>query len=279
MRRRAGDGEEVRGGGEGRRIGRRLELTAAVFRNERTNYRVPSNDPALPAATQVLDGRARVDGIALGASGNITPAWTIFANYTYLDGKVRQSISNRDLAAGLRDPQAGADLHPDARPFGEPLHHLQAAVRAGGRLRPHLRRRLRAERADADRGEGGLTRYIAPTTTSSTAPISPTASAAEITAQVNVQNLTDKRYLTGVRNNGWAAPGDRRQAVLQPVRELLGASEPASGERLPGEGRYSWGSLCEERCAPSRGPSTWTPASAGEALYPFAQSRLGSASC
>ena len=27
---------------------RRLELTAAVFRNERTNYRVPSNDPALP---------------------------------------------------------------------------------------------------------------------------------------------------------------------------------------------------------------------------------------
>ena len=35
---------------------RRLELTAALFRNERTNYRVPSNDPALPASLQVLDG-------------------------------------------------------------------------------------------------------------------------------------------------------------------------------------------------------------------------------
>ncbi|HEX8057623.1 MAG TPA: TonB-dependent receptor, partial [Novosphingobium sp.] len=92
-----------------------LQLTAAAFRNERTNFRVPSNDPALPAGLQVLDGKSRVDGIALGATGNITPAWTIFANYTYLNGRVRQSVSNACLKAAstacansatILDPQA-----------------------------------------------------------------------------------------------------------------------------------------------------------------------------
>ena len=47
----------------------------------------------------MLDGRSRVDGIALGASGNITPEWTIFANYTYLDSKVLQSVSDFCLAS------------------------------------------------------------------------------------------------------------------------------------------------------------------------------------
>ena len=43
----------------------RLQLTAAVFRNERTNFRVNSGDPTIPA--QQLDGASRVDGVALGA--------------------------------------------------------------------------------------------------------------------------------------------------------------------------------------------------------------------
>jgi len=35
-----------------------------------------------------------------------------------------------------------------------------------------------------------------------------------LTAQLNVQNFTDEKYFTGIRNNGWATPGDRRSAVL-----------------------------------------------------------------
>jgi catecholate siderophore receptor len=45
-----------------------------------------------------------------------------------------------------------------------------------------------------------------------------------LTAQLNVQNVTDERYFTTIRNNvnatsgavtgGWAAPGDGRSAVL-----------------------------------------------------------------
>src|SRR5690606_5154212 len=94
---------------------RRLQLTAAAFRNERTDFRVASNDPILPTL-QVLDGHSRVDGITLGATGNITPAWSIFANYTYLDATILQSVSDFCLAnpgtacansSSLRDPQAG----------------------------------------------------------------------------------------------------------------------------------------------------------------------------
>ncbi len=200
-------------------FGRRLELTAAVFRNERTNYRVPSNDPALPVGLQVLDGRSRVDGIALGASGAITPAWTIFANYTYLDGKVLQSISNRDKAAGVLDPQAGAELvqtpeHSGSLfttyklPFGLEVGYgltYQGSFAtnvpvAGNRVQFHVDDYL-IHRA-----------YLAYTI------------AQRWTMQLNVQNFTDEKYVTGVRNNinattgnitgGWAVPGDRRQATL-----------------------------------------------------------------
>ncbi len=67
-----------------------------------------------------LDGHSRVDGIALGAVGRITPAWSVTANYTYLDGELIQSVSNYCLANPAQgtctntvaspDPLAGASL-------------------------------------------------------------------------------------------------------------------------------------------------------------------------
>jgi catecholate siderophore receptor len=98
LRRRARKARSYEIGVKANLFGNRLLATAAVFRNERSNFRTPSNDPSQPAALQVLDGRSRVDGIALGLSGNITPEWTIFANYTYLDSEVRQSVSDFCLA-------------------------------------------------------------------------------------------------------------------------------------------------------------------------------------
>ena len=197
----------------------RLELTAALFRNERSAYRVPSNDPTLPAALQVLDGKSRVDGVALGLSGTITPAWTIFANYTYLDSKVRQSISDFDSGRGIADPQAGSELIQTPRhsgslftsyrlPFGLELgygltYQGSFALNAPTVLQP---RQFRADdylihRAFLAYGLGN-----------------------GLTAQLNVQNFTNERYFTTIRNNvsattggvtgGWAAPGDRRSAVF-----------------------------------------------------------------
>ncbi|NJR77946.1 TonB-dependent receptor [Sphingomonas corticis] len=205
-------------------FGRRLEVTAAVFRNERTNFRVNSNDPALPTATQVLDGRSRVDGIALGLSGNVTPAWTIFANYTYLDGTVLQSVSDRCLAApgngtatnnpcgnsvAVPDPQRGTALLQTPEHSGSlfTTYKLPFGLEVGYGLTYQNDFALNAATLTAGQERAGEflihRAYLAYSFPNG------------LTAQVNVQNFTDERYFTGIRNaTGWATPGDRRQAVL-----------------------------------------------------------------
>jgi catecholate siderophore receptor len=83
-------------------------LTGAVFRTDRTNYLVASGDPAIPV--QQLDGRARVDGVQIGLAGSITHRWQLFANYAHLRSEVLQSVSDRVLAGGGIDAQAGNPL-------------------------------------------------------------------------------------------------------------------------------------------------------------------------
>ena len=199
-------------------FGRRLELTAAVFRNERTNFRVASNDPALPTASQVLDGRARVDGIALGASGNVTRAWTIFANYTYLDGEILQSISDRCIAnpstacgnsAANPDPQRGTYFVQTPKHSGSlfTTYKLPFGLEVGYGLTYQGSFALNAASLAAPtqyRSDDYLIHraYLA------------YSFAGGLTAQVNVQNFTNEKYFTAIRNNGWAAPGEARSAVL-----------------------------------------------------------------
>jgi catecholate siderophore receptor len=71
-----------------------LSLTAAISRNERTNYRVTDPGNRNPSGQQTLDGSARVDALILGVSGLITDDWSIFANYTFLDSEVLQGASD-----------------------------------------------------------------------------------------------------------------------------------------------------------------------------------------
>lgn len=216
----------------------KVQLTAAAFRNERTNFRVPSNDPGLPSGLQVLDGRSRVDGIALGATGYITPEWLIFANYTYLDGRVKQSQSDACIArpdgtpgvvrpstalcnnsVALPDPQAGDRLVQTPEhsgsiftsykfPFGLELGY---GLTYQGKFALHQRTLL-------ERNQFYSNGYV-------TQRLLVSYEIREgLTAQVNVQNLFDKKYYTGIRNNvnattgivggGWATPGERRSAVF-----------------------------------------------------------------
>ncbi len=213
-------------------FGRRLQVTAAFFRNERSNFRVPSNDPSQPNSLQVLDGRSRVDGIAIGASGNITPNLTLFANYTYLDAKVLQSVSNfcRANPAGagcgttlaVPDPQAGQDLLQTPKhsgslfttyrlPFGLEIGYgftYQGSFALNNRVvvGPVVTPQYRSDDYIVHRAYLGYT------------------IGKGLTAQLNVQNLTDERYYTSIRNNvnattgaitgGWAAPGEGRSVVL-----------------------------------------------------------------
>jgi catecholate siderophore receptor len=207
-------------------FGRRLQVTLALFRNERSNFRVPSNDPVNPTL-QVVDGRSRVDGIAIGASGNITPEWSIFANYTYLDGEVLQSVSDFCLAnpsaaclnsAAIPDPQAGDRLIQTPKHSGSlfTTYRLPFGLQIGygltyqGGFATHQRTLLQRTQYFAD---DYLTHrlFFSYEVTEG------------LTAQLNIQNVTNARYFTNIRNNvnattgaiggGWAAPGEGRSAV------------------------------------------------------------------
>ncbi len=228
-------------------LDKRLQLTAALFRNERSNFRVPSNDPALPAGLQVLDGRSRVDGLALGATGYITPDWLIFANYTYLDSEILQSVSDRCLAtpsvaclntnpAGIpagstagsitiADPQRGDRLIQTPKHSGSlfTTYRLPFGLEIGYGFTYQgsfaLNQRTLLGRMQFKSDDYLIHRaFLSYEVTEG------------LTAQLNVTNFTDERYFTGIRNNigtaltgtvnngvvtgGWAQPGDGAQAVF-----------------------------------------------------------------
>jgi catecholate siderophore receptor len=73
----------------------RLSVNAAIFRVEKTNARTPGILPGDPA--QVLQGRQRIQGIELGASGGITRALRVFGAYTLLDSEIVESNTPAEL--------------------------------------------------------------------------------------------------------------------------------------------------------------------------------------
>jgi catecholate siderophore receptor len=229
-------------------FGRRLQLTAAVFRNDRTNYRVATNDPIV-TTLPVADGRSRVDGIALGASGNITKAWSVFANYTYLEGKIKQSVSDYCLAnpgrlvrttAGtppvttvtnpcgnstvVLDPQAGQELNNTPKhsgslfttytlPFGLQLGYGLTYQGSFALNNSALVTPLNAG-ADGRANGSALTPVFRTKSYTTHRAFMSYPVTTGLTAQLNVQNFTNARYFTGIRNNGWAVPGEDRSAVF-----------------------------------------------------------------
>lgn len=181
-----------------------LSLTGSVFRNARTNFRVASNDPLVPE--QQLDGRSRVDGVALGAAGTITPEWMVFANYTYLKSKILQSVSDYVLETGGTDPQAGNELGnvPDHAFSLWTTYKLPFGLTVGGGATYQGRWFLNTSGAVLYTTKGYWT-----TRAMLSYPVTE-----DLTVRLNVNNLFDKAYYIRIRNNGWATPGDRRSATL-----------------------------------------------------------------
>jgi catecholate siderophore receptor len=217
---------------------KKLLLTAALFRNERSNFRIPSNDPAQPNSLQVLDGQSRVDGLALGISGNVTPEWAVFANYTYLDSDVRQSVSDFCLAtpgatgclnnAATPDPQRGDRLIQTPKHSGSlfTTYAFPFGLQIGYGLT------YQGKFATNQRNLAQRTQFMVDDYLIHRAFVSYDFKNG-LVAQLNVSNFTNEDYYTGVRNNvgaatisgagvvgggavsgGWATPGDSRSAVF-----------------------------------------------------------------
>jgi catecholate siderophore receptor len=73
----------------------RLMLSSAVFQVIKHNARTPGILPDDPP--QVLDGKQRVRGVELGATGYIRPEWMVFGGYTYLDSQITESNNPNEL--------------------------------------------------------------------------------------------------------------------------------------------------------------------------------------
>ncbi len=155
-------------------LGGRVALTAALFRAEKENARVP--DPT-NAVLNVLGGDFRVDGLELGLTGRITDAWQIQAGYAYLDSSVLKSA-------------------PGAAPAGAPLMNTPKHTLTGWTTYSLGR--------DWEIGGGG--RYVSSQVTQNVPPTRtvPGFFTADIMArytlsqrlsfQLNVNNVFDKYY-------------------------------------------------------------------------------------
>jgi catecholate siderophore receptor len=76
-----------------------LNLTAAVFRTDKVNARVSTGGGTNEVT--VLDGQIRVDGVEIGATGKITPRWSVFAGVTLLDTEIRSSTNPAEIGAKI----------------------------------------------------------------------------------------------------------------------------------------------------------------------------------
>ena len=203
----------------------KLLLTAAVFRNERNSIKVNSNDPTLPG--QTLDGGQRVEGLSFGASGNITGNWTLSANYMYLKSKILQGVSNFCLAnpgaancgnsAAFPDPARGYSLTNTPKHSGSlfTTYRFDFGLELGYGLTQQGSFLLNQPTL-AQLTANNYVPYRVPSYTihrfMAAYPVT-----ARLKAQVNVQNFTNEKYVTTVRNSltsSWAQPAPTRSAVF-----------------------------------------------------------------
>ena len=111
----------------------RLLATLALFRTDKTNAR--TEDPEDPDV-YILDGKQRVQGVEVGASGRLTSAWSLFAGYTFMDSKYLASRTAAEVGTELANvPKHAANIWTT---YDLPWH-----LQVGGGLRYVDRRLLR----------------------------------------------------------------------------------------------------------------------------------------
>ncbi|HEU4565745.1 MAG TPA: TonB-dependent siderophore receptor [Gemmatimonadaceae bacterium] len=167
-----------------------LSLTAALYRLDRTNTSAP--DPDVPGRV-VQTGRQRTTGAELGVAGNLTSAWQIAGGWATQKAR----IVSRTSAA----PEgATAPLVP--RNTFSLWNRYQLAPRVGAGVGLIHQTRMYAA-IDNSVTLPGFTRVDA----AAFVTLSPT-----VRAQLNVENLLDRRYYPTSHGNNNIMPGASRTA-------------------------------------------------------------------
>lgn len=183
--------------------GGRLSVSAAVFKSDMDNARVTAPD----GTTQNV-GRKELEGVEFGLSGRVTNAWTVFGGYTYLHGVIADNgFVNSGTASSPRwtpSPFNG-NAFPTTPKHSASLwttYAINRSLTVGGGAN-FVDRQF--ANVNNNKYSPAYTRFDAMATYTLNANVS---------FQLNIQNLTDKFYFDRVSSPHYAGVGAGRSASL-----------------------------------------------------------------
>ena len=172
----------------------RLNLTTAVFRTEKKNTRVLVNSTTYQNA-----GESRVDGFEIGVNGNITKEWAVSAGYTYLDSKLTKAAYNATADEGRQLP----NVPKNSATLWTTYQILPEFMIGGGAVA--MDKVYGSNTATSQKFVPGYVRYDL---------MARYDVNENVNLQLNVNNITDKRYFTKAYGSHYATEADGRYAVL-----------------------------------------------------------------
>ncbi|MDR3040966.1 MAG: TonB-dependent receptor, partial [Acinetobacter pittii] len=176
----------------------RANVTAAIFRTEKQNTRI-----AVDANTTTNAGESKVDGFELGLTGHITDKWEMAVGYSYLDSEVEKAAYNAVAQEGKPLPfvaKNSASLWTTYKVLPK------LTVGAGAQYRDQVY-------ANTNPNTALTSTKILPAFTIYNAMVQYKVDE-NVDLQLNVNNISDKRYFTSAHAAHYANEGEGRNAVL-----------------------------------------------------------------
>jgi catecholate siderophore receptor len=174
---------------------KRLSLTAALFRTEKTNARVTAAD-----GTTQLAGNYKVDGVELGFAGNVTTKWQVFGGYTYMNSRIVDAGFSGGVASTTNGKQF-ANIPKTSLSLWNTYLLLPKLTIGGGAF---YTSRVYGNTANT-KWVPGYTRFDA---------MASYVIDKNMTLQLNIQNLTDKVYYNQAYASHFASIAAGRSATL-----------------------------------------------------------------
>jgi catecholate siderophore receptor len=169
-----------------------LSLTAALFRTEKTNARITDPDNT---TFQVLDGEQRVDGFEFTYTGKITSKWKVYGGYTYMESELVKTTLAADKGNHMPNtPRNSFNLWS--------TYELIPKLTVGGGA-TFVDSRFGNEANSVE--VPSYWRYDA---------MASYALTKNVDLQLNLQNLTDKRYYDQVFTTHYAHMAAGRTALM-----------------------------------------------------------------
>lgn len=171
----------------------KLSLTAALFRTDKTNAR--ETDPN----TGVTDlfGEQRAEGLELGAAGNVTDKWAVFAGYVYTHSEILETVT-------ANIPEGGELPNAPKHSFSLwTTYELPWKLQVGGGAQYISDRFLNSQNTTKD---GSYTLFDATVAYHLTE---------NVDVRLNILNLTDEFYIERAHAGGaHVVPGAGRTALV-----------------------------------------------------------------